>query len=262
MNARHFALQIVAVILIAGGLAHAQTHEAQKDSSVQKNSSVQLGNKVVVVPAPEGFEEASTQFKDIKDRFVATEAPSNDFLLAHFPIDDCQLLRKSGAVALNRYTKVSVLKDLRQQAFSDADMAASVAEFRKSSGALLDPDGPTMKAIAENAERGLSNLDSKPIELGFNATENLGEFDLRREVFSVMLLITLKADSGGTQSITPMLASLTFLKVKQRLVYVAVYRKISSPAALKTELKPGMSEVKQFTTKWINEILAANKEDR
>jgi hypothetical protein len=41
-----------------------------------------------------------------------------------------------------------------------------------------------------------------------------------------------------------------------------VYRKISSPAALKTELKPSMVEVKQFTTKWVNEILAANKKER
>lgn len=262
MNARHFALQIVAVILVASGLAHAQTHEAVKDSSAQKNSSVQLGDKVIVVPAPQGFEEASTQFKDVKDRFIATEAPSNDFLLAHFSLEDCQSLRKGAAITLNRYTKVSVLKDLRQQAFSDADMTATVAEFRKSSGALLDPDGPTMKAVTENAERNLANLNSKPIDLGFKETENLGEFDVRPEVFSVMLLFTLKAGSGGTESITQMLASLTFLKVRQRLVYVAVYRKISSVAALKTELKPGMAEVKQFTTKWVNEILAANKDDR
>jgi hypothetical protein len=253
MNIRYLAFQTIAAILVVAGLAHAQTHEAVTGSSVQ------LGDKVVVVPAPEGFEEASTQFKQVKDRFLATEAPDADFLLAHLPVDYCQSLRKGGTVEMDRYTKVSVLKNFREQVFSDADMAVTVAEFRKNSGALLDPDGPTIKAVTEKAQRGLTNLGSKPVGLGLNATENLGEFDTRPDVYSVLLLITYTADVGGTQTITPMLASLTFLKVKQRLVYLAVYRRITSPAALKTELKPGMSEVKQFTTKWANAILAANK---
>lgn len=256
MNVKHLALKIVAAILVVAGLAHAQTHEPATGSSVQ------LGDKVVVVPAPEGYEEASAQFKEVKDRFVATEAPINDFLLAHFALDDCQSLRKGTPIDLSRYTKVSVLKELREKPFSDADMTATLTEFRKNSGALLDPDGPTMKGIMENASRNLSNLESKPIELGFNATENLGEFDVRPEVFSVMLLFTYKMDSRGTQPVTQMLASLSFLKLKQRLVYVMVYRKISSPAALQTELKPGIAETKQFTTKWVNQILDANKEDR
>jgi hypothetical protein len=253
MNIRHLAFQAMTAIFVVAGLAHAQTHEAVAGSSVQ------LGEKVVVVPAPEGFEEASTQFKQVKDRFLATEAPDADFLLAHLPVDYCQSLRNGGTVEMDRYTKVSVLKNFREQVFSDADMAVTVAEFRKNSGALLDPDGPTIKAVTEKAQRGLTNLESKPIALGLNATENLGEFDTRPDVYSVLLLITYTADSGGTQTITPMLASLTFLRVKQRLVYLAVYRRISSPAALKTELKPGMSEVKLFTTKWANAILAANK---
>ena len=254
MNVTHLAVKIVVAILVFGGLAYAQPHETVR------NSSVQFGDKVIVVPAPEGFEEASSEFKQIKDRFLATEAPSTDFLLAHLPADDCQSLRNGGTLVLNRYTKVSVRRELRDKTFSDDDMAASVAEFRKNGGAILDPDGPTMKAVIESAERGLTKLESKPVGLGLNATENLGEFDVRPEVYSVMLLLTYKVDSGGTQSLLPMLASLTLLKVKQRLLYVAVYRRISSPAALKIELKPGISEVKQLTTKWVNTILAANKE--
>lgn len=258
MNARHFALQIVAVILIASGLAHAQTHEAV---DAVKDSSVQLGDKLIAVPAPEGFEEASTQFKEVKDRFLATEAPGADFLLAHLPAVECQWLRNGLPLTLRRYTKISVLKDYRNVVFSDADMATAVAEFRKNSGALFDPDGPTMKAVTEKAERELSNLASKPIDLGLSGTKNLGEFDVRPDVFSVMLLITYKVGPPDKQSTVLVLASLTLLKVKQRLMYVTVYRGISSPAALKTELKPGISETKQFTTKWVNEILAANKAD-
>jgi len=50
------------------------------------------------------------------------------------------------------------------------------------------------------------------------------------------------------------------LKVGPRMIDIDVYRNLSSPAAVKTELKPSVIEVKQFTTKWVNEILAANRE--
>jgi len=258
MKVRSSLLQIAATIIFFGALAQAQPHEAARGSG--RGSSVQLGDKVVVIPAPEGYEEAGSQFKEVNDRFVSTEAPGADFLLAHLPAAQCQLLRNGAPLELNRYTKIAVMKAIRNLAFAESDMAGAIAEFRKNSGAMFDPDGPTMKAVMENAERGLTNLASRPIELGLNGTQNLGEFDVRPDVYSVMLLITYKVGSEGTQSTMVMLASLTFLKVKQRLLYVTAYRKISSPAALKTELKPGISEMKQFTTKWVNEILAANKE--
>lgn len=256
MSVKYFALQAMAAILVVAGLAHAQTHEPATGSSVQ------LGDKVVVIPAPEGYEEASTQFKEIKDRFVAMEAPGADFLFSHLPIAECQTLRSGRSIELGRYTKVSVAQEFRNVAFSESDMATAAAAFRKNSGALFDPDGPIQKAVTENASHGLSVLASKPIELGLEGTKNLGEFDSRPNVFSALLLITYKVDSAGTQSTVIMLSSLTLLTVKQRLIYVTAFRKISSPAALTTELKPGIAEMKQFTTNWVNKILVANKEDR
>jgi hypothetical protein len=56
------------------------------------------------------------------------------------------------------------------------------------------------------------------------------------------------------------IGSMTLLKIGPRIISVAVYRNFSSPAVVKTELKPAVIEVKQFTTKWVNEILAANPE--
>lgn len=224
-----------------------------------KNSTVQLGDKVIVIPNPEGYEEGSSQFKELKDRFVATESPQADFLLSHLPAAECKLLRNGGSLLLNSYTKISVSRALRAQAVFNPDMKAAIEDFRKNSGAVLDPDGPTMKSVMERAERGLSEVTATQIGLNLGQTQNLGEFDVRPEVYSVMLLFTYNVDSGGTQSTVPMLCSMTFLKVQHRILFVNVYRKISSLAAMKTELKPGIAEVKRFTTKWVNEILAANQ---
>lgn len=255
MNHSRFLIAAAVLFLACAGV-HAQQHETRQ----AKTSSIHLGSKVVVIPDPDDFEEASSQFKPVRDTFTATEVPQAEFLLSHLPAAECQSLRNGASLVLNRYTKISILKDLREQDISDEVMSVVISEFRKNSGAVLDPDGPTMKSVMENAQRGLSNVSSKPVDLTLNATENLGEFDQRPQVFSVMLLLTYKTNVAGTQTVTPVLASLTFLNVNKRLLYVSVYRKISSPAALKTELKPGIADVKQFTTKWVNQILAANKE--
>lgn len=241
---------LIAVFCIAG---HAQKKE------VAKTASVQLGEKVVVIPNPEGYEEGSSQFKQVKDLFTAIEAPDVDFLLSHLTGSECQSLRNGGQLTLNWYTKISVSKTLRAQAIFNPDMKAIVEDFRKNSGARLDPDGPTMKDLMEKAGQGLTDWASAPVGINLGQTQNLGEFDDRPDAYSVMLLFTYNVDRDGTKWTVPMLCSMTFLKVQHRLLFVNVYRKISSLAAMKTELKPGMAEVKQFTTKWVNEILAANQ---
>lgn len=249
---------IAALVALFGIVAQAQPKQARQNE-VAKTASVQLGDKVVVIPNPEGYEEGSSQFKAVKDLFVATESPDADFLLSHLPASECKLLRNGGALMLSRYTKISVSRALRAQPIFNPDMAAAIEDFRKNAGAILDPDGPIMKGVMEKAEQGLTDVASKPVGLNFTQTQNLGEFDVRPDVFSVMLLFTYKIDTNGIKSTIPMLCSMTFLKVQHRLLFVNVYRKISSLAALKTELKPGIAEVKQFTTKWVNEILAANQ---
>ncbi len=232
---------------------------AQAQPKAANTSTIQLGDKVIVIPNPEGYEEGSSQFKQVKDRFVATESPQADFLFAHLPASECKSLRNGGPMILDRYTKISVAQALRSQAIFNPDMAAAIDDFRKNSGALLDPDGPKMKAVMEKAGRGLTDLASTPIGLNLGQTQNLGEFDVRPDVFSVMLLFTYQIEQGGIKSTVPMLCSMTLLKVQHRLLFVNVYRKIGSLALLKTELKPGIAEVKQFTTKWVDEILAANQ---
>jgi hypothetical protein len=258
MKLNRSTLAAAVLVAVCGIVVQAQPKQAQQ-KAVAPTASVQLGDKVIVIPNPEGFEEGSSQFKEVKDRFLATESSQADFLLAHLPVSECRLLRNGGSLVLNSYTKISVSRALRAKAIFNPDMKAAIEDFRQNSGAVLDPDGPTMKSVMERAERGLTDLSSTPIGINLGATQNLGEFDVRPEVFSVMLLFTYNVDYNGTRSTVPMLCSMTFLKVQHRLLFVNVYRKISSLAALKTELKPSIAEVQQFTTKWVDEILAANE---
>src|SRR5262245_36847644 len=56
--------------------------------------SVTLGESVVVLPAPENYEEATTQFDVVKKRFEAATPAEGDLLAGYLTIADCELLRK------------------------------------------------------------------------------------------------------------------------------------------------------------------------
>jgi len=246
--------QVVAMIFSIAAAAHAQSREAARVSSVK------LGDKVILIPDPEGYEEASSQFETIKQGLVSMESPNNDTLLVHLPVSDCERLRTGSSPQLFRYAKVAVPKNRRELTVTDEYMTGLVAAWRKNGVVEMDPDGPATKALMERLSLRLSELTSKQIKFEMNDMQNLGEFDVRPDVYSIMILATYSKYKEGTQSIRTMVGSMTWLKIGPRLINVLIYRTLSSPTALNTELKPTVIELKQFTTKWVNEILAANRE--
>ncbi|HEV7397245.1 MAG TPA: hypothetical protein VGN86_12095 [Pyrinomonadaceae bacterium] len=213
-----------AILFCVAVVTPAQSPEAAKSSSVQ------LGDKVIVIPNPEGFEETISQFESVKRFFVSMANPGSDMLLAHLPTSDCELLRTGSRPTLKFYTMVSVFKARRESTQTNADMAGFVAEFRKNGAAILDPDSPVVKSVMEKGERELSASRSEQIKLEAVQTDYLGEFDVRPEVYSRMILFTYRTDVEGTQSVRPTLASMTLLKVGPRIIRVFVYRKISPTA--------------------------------
>lgn len=254
MKPRRSMLFLAATIILCVTVINsAQSQQA-------RSSSVKLGDKVIVIPDPEGFEEASSQFEIVKQFLVGMETGAGENLLLHMPASDCERMRTGSRPELRYYTKVAVRKGLRERTFSNEDMARLVADTRKNGAVMFDPDGPVLKSVMEKVSRRISEAFSKQIDYEVNDSQYLGEFDVRPDVYSVMVFILYTKDVKGTKSTTATVGSMTVLKVGPRMIDIDVYRNLSSPAAVKTELKPSVIEVKQFTTKWVNEILAANRE--
>lgn len=210
-----------------------------------------LGHKVIMIPNPEGFEEATSQFESVKQRVLATEAPQNDVLAAHLPVSDCELLRKGLTPTYNQYTKVSVMRTARALDVNAGQMAAIVDDVRKNFGSYLDPNGPAMKMLDKHLESGLSKLDAKETKVDFSKPQLLGEFDMQLDVRSFLMLITFTVNSGGTEQTQPMLATTSFVRVKDRVIFAYTFMKYRSKADIDT--------LKQFTTKWTDSIVSANK---
>lgn len=245
---------LLASALVAGfwGIAAAQEHAPRtaKASPPSTLSSVQLGDKVLVIPAPEGYEEASTQFKQIKDRFTATEAPENDMLLVHMPAADCELLRQGSNATFSQYTKISVQRRARELTVTSAMMTAAIADLRKEAAKFTDPNNPATVAMEKHVERALTELNSKQTKVDFGKPEILGEFNAGTNVFSLLMLMPVKLNQEGVEVTTPMLVSVSYVRMKERIIFVYVYRRLES----KADLEP----LKAFTTKWTSSMLAAN----
>jgi hypothetical protein len=241
-----------ALVFVVGVVAHAQDHQTNATKPTSSlSSSVRLGEKVVVIPTPEGYEEATSQFKKIKDRFSATEAPENDMLLVHMLAADCELMRQGSNATFSQYTKVSVLRQARALTVTSAMMAAAVEELRAQAVKFPDPNNPTTVAMEKHLERALSNLNSKQTTIDFGKPEVLGEFNVAPNVFSLLMLLNVKLNQAGVEGKpTPMLMSVSYVRVKERIIFVYVYKHLES----KADLEP----LKAFTTNWTNAIVAAN----
>jgi len=233
----------IAIYFVVSASAVAQTPKT--DIAV-----FQLGAQATRIPAPEGFEEAASQFESIKNHFTLTEAPENDMLAVHLPHADCERLKAGEVGHLNFYTKVSVGKSVRNVDYSAARFANLVSEFRKTGSQVLDTNSPAMKATLERLGTKISELSKRETQVDMSQPVNLGEIDTRPNVYSVLLLMNFKTQSSDGEVRMLIVGGLSYVRVRQRLIYVYTYRKY--------ETKTDVETLRDFTKQWIGQILAAN----
>ena len=172
-------------------------------------------------------------------------------LAIHLPSADCQKLRAGEFGPFNFYTKVSIRRGVREQDYSTDRFVQLVAAFRQNGSQILDVNGPVMKAATERLDKSLTELNKQETQVDLSQPVNLGEFDTRPNVYSVMLLLNIKTTTGDGEGSVPILGGLSYVRVKQRLVYVYTYRRYKT--------KADAAILRAFTTEWISQILAANK---
>ena len=236
---------VTALVFILTFSAVAQSQSANVLAPV-----FQLGDQATTIPAPTGFAEAASQFETIRNQFTTTEAPGNEMLAVFLPQADCEKLRGGTFGPFNFYTKVSVRAAVRGESYSSARFADLIAYFRKNEVTLLDMNSPAMKATLRRLNQGLSDLNKKETNVDLPQLTRLGEFDTRPNVYSVMLLMNMTATSAGSVTTTPLLGTLTYLRVKDRMIYVYSYRRYSAAEDINV--------LRDFTKQWVTQILAAN----
>jgi hypothetical protein len=238
----------LAIILAVFALTFVISPSAIAQTS--KTDVFQLGSQATRIPPPPDFEEAASQFENIKKLMTTTESPLNDMLAVHMPHADCERIRTGWLGPFNFYTKVSVMKEARNQDYSAGSFANLVSSFHKSLPQALDIDSPEMKAIAKRLDKGLSDFSKQEVQVDLSQPINLGEFEVGPDVYSFVLLINLTTRNGESENPSPVLGGVSLVRIKQRVVFVYTYRKYESAADVEV--------LRDFTKKWIGQILAAN----
>ena len=231
------------IVLVASAVAQSQP--------AKTTFSVNLGDKVIALPAPEGYEEATSQWQNVKTLIASSEPPESDLLAGYLQVSDCDSLRKGGPALYQNYAKIAVLRAARAYNFSPAEFTGLVEYFRQNDAKLLNPEGNKIKETLAQLDQALSKEYSKDVKIDLSNPKSLGEFDRRPNVYGQLLLMkgTVHVDAKEFEPL-PVLTTLTLLHVKQRVVAIYAYRKYQS--------KADADSLTQFTTKWVNEILAAN----
>jgi hypothetical protein len=240
-------LTVLTILFLASSTTIAQSRK----TSV---ATFRLGSQLTKIPAPVGFEEAASQFDNIKSYFNSTEDPGNDVVTVHMPRADCNKLRAGAFGPFNFYTKIAIRKANRELDYSADRFAGLVAEFRKSGAKYLDVNSPLMKAAIARLGKGASQLNQEETQVDFSQPVNLGEFDTRANVYSTMLLLYVKTQSADGELSVPILGGLSYVRVGQRLIYIYTYRKFES--------QNDLAMLRDFTKRWIGQILAANQPAR
>ena len=236
-------LIVATVLLVVSVTTQAQEHEA-------KVFSVRLGDKVIVLPPPEGFEEVSSKFESMKTRFTQLEAPDADMLGAFLPTSDCELLRNGNPPTLAYYSKVSVLRSIREDGVSESVFNEAVDYFNKNQQSLLAPDGSEMEKVLKHLEESLTKLESQKTKLDMTQPKQLGVLESRPNLHSSLLLMSMNFDFEGKKTEVPLLVAMSFVRVKERIIYAITYRLYQA----RTDLEI----LKQLQKKWTDSILTAN----
>ncbi|HSE18428.1 MAG TPA: hypothetical protein VLB46_15350 [Pyrinomonadaceae bacterium] len=246
-----FSLLLIAtaIVLLASAVAPAQS----PPTTVSFDAiSAKLGDKTVLLPAPDGYEEVSQQWETVKAAFTVMTPREGDLLGAYLQVSDCELIRKGQAPLMPSWLMINIYREARTHVSSKEEFARVVAYARQDSESLLDPNKKDMKEQFARVDEFLTKAYSKEVKLDLSKPKILGVFDNRPNVYSNLLLLKLAVHVDGKDTDhPPMLGTMSLVLVKERLITVLAYKKIESK-------KDDAEMLTKLTTKWIDEILAAN----
>lgn len=229
----------LALLLLAAALVPA--------AEAQQSHTYQLGTKQVAIPPPSGFAEGMSQSDHVATIMTSTESPNNEVLASHITLEDLARIKRGEQPEFSFYTKVSVLKAAKAREMTDADFAALVKQFESTSPQVFDVNGPVMKGAIKHIQGGLSEAAGKDVKVELGQPQNLGSFEKTKDVFSTILLLTVKGEGREL----PLLGTLSFVNLKGRLVFFYTYRKFNS--------EKDAELLRDFTRGWLKEVVAANR---
>jgi hypothetical protein len=210
-----------------------------------------LGDRDVVIPAPEGFEEASSRVEAVRRSFEATEEPNLEMLAVHVPAEELKRLEGGGTLEMTFYTKVSVARMLKAADYSPSDFRHLISTLEANMAEVYSFDDREMAALMRSQSRSVSELLERESKVDLSKPVNLGVFARTQNAHATALLVKVKIESGDLKLERLLVCGLALVRVRQRLVFVNTYKALQSAA--------DVDALKKFTLSWLARIQQANE---
>jgi hypothetical protein len=115
----------------------------------------------------------------------------------------------------------------------------------------LDPDRPATKQVIESVEKQIAKNSGTTANLEIGKPKNLGDFNNSANVYSILILSSVKLEAGDQGLDRMILAGASLVHVKSRILFVNCYRTYKSDADVET--------IKESVNKWVKGIITANE---
>jgi hypothetical protein len=235
-------------LLVVAMLALATSASAQTPAETVSSDVYEIGSRTIRIPAPEGFTKIGLRYNHILSVQVAAEPSKNEIFALHLPSEQLSKYLTDFDGQPDVFTKVSVSRVGRNEDITPAGFAAAKVYIEQEFARITDPDSPAMKAGQQNVSKNLTELLDSHTKIKWDRPVNLGVFERGDRVYSTLTLISPSANRTSYK----FLASVSFVYVNSRLIYVYAYK--SNPVEADVEL------LRDFTRRWTAAIVAANDE--
>ena len=238
---------LIVVVVIA--FAFASTVLGQPAAEATLPSDIfDIGARKVRVPAPDGFTKVGLRFGHILSVQEAAEPANNEIFALHLPTDKLPKYASDYDRSPDFYTKVSVSRIGRDEDITPAEFNAVGTYVEKEFAKMTSPESPGMTTGQRYVSKNLSDLQESKVKVKFDQPENLGVFDKTSRVHSTLTLLNLSVNKVQYK----FLATVSFLYVNMRLIYVYAYKR--------NPMESDLEMLREFTKKWTASIIAANEE--
>lgn len=236
------SIHILCILLLS--VLNAFTQQTSGDTHARNTDVFKLGARSVRVPPPEGFIDVVGRVVNDHGRFAANEREGLISLCVR--TTDVPALDRDPLMPLDIYTKVRIAPEMISMDVDAELYAKVVAEYQKNFDSLLDPNGSVVAKAKKDLSLNVSQITGRISIVDLKSSRNLGYFQKTERVFSSLSLMTIEVNGQPI----PLLVSVSLLRLNDRLVNVAVYKRLPTDSDI--------DYLRAFTTRWTSAIVAAN----
>ena len=238
---RSFIPCLALIFTCAAASAQPATQPAEKPLGVK------IGVTEITIPAPHGFVHMSKAPSQIQSSFEMMTPQTNRFL-GGFLLPSATVIPESGVTPpLDQYMLVQTLRAIEGIDVSAEDFKMVKDELARSQDQMFaqkkEEFNERLKALAAKGEVGADIQLGEPVMLG--------TFVNKDDALSSLMVVAVSAEDGTGKTVERAVAcGMSLVRVKDKIVYLYVYRHYTDDASL--------DWVKRTAEKWVNETLAAN----